>query len=199
MTDRQQSLLDPRTRRVQPPVGTRRLWRVFAVRGAFGVLFGLTALLWPGATILALALLFGAYALVDGIAMLSGTARHGPGAPAGGLDSAVHVVGGLAGIGVAAMTAVWPDITAFVLVTLAGWWAVITGALHLAAVWRLRRFTGAAVLIGLVGAASVLAGILLIVSPITGAFAIAIVLGLYGLVAGVLQLAFAVRLRSATG
>jgi uncharacterized membrane protein HdeD (DUF308 family) len=195
MTDRQQTLPGRRARRVQAPVATAGLWRVFAVRGVFGVLFGLTALLWPGATILALALLFGAYALLDGIAMLSGAARHGPGAPAGGLDTVLHVVGGLAGIGVAAMTAVWPDITAFVLVTLAGWWAVITGALHLAAAWRLRRLTGAAVLIGLVGAASVVAGILLIGSPIAGAFAIAIVLGLYGLVAGVFQLAFALWLR----
>src|SRR3954465_14496479 len=47
-----------------------RHWWVLAVRGGAAVLFGLLALIWPGITILALVLLFGAYALVDGVLAL---------------------------------------------------------------------------------------------------------------------------------
>ena len=42
-----------------------RNWRLLTLRGMIAVLFGLAALVWPGATLTALALLFGAYALVD--------------------------------------------------------------------------------------------------------------------------------------
>ena len=44
-----------------------RYWWLLAVRGAAGVLCGLLALLWPGVTLAALVVLFGAYALVDGV------------------------------------------------------------------------------------------------------------------------------------
>src|SRR4051794_39369206 len=42
-------------------------WWAIALRGAVAVLFGLVALIMPGAVMLSLALLFGAYLLVDGV------------------------------------------------------------------------------------------------------------------------------------
>src|SRR5437868_7672719 len=45
----------------------QRYWWVLALRGLIAVLFGIAALLWPGLTILALIIIFGAYALVDGV------------------------------------------------------------------------------------------------------------------------------------
>ncbi|HXX66086.1 MAG TPA: DUF308 domain-containing protein [Polyangiaceae bacterium] len=45
-----------------------RNWKSLAWRVAFGVSFGVVALLWPGMTLSALALLFGLYVLLDGIA-----------------------------------------------------------------------------------------------------------------------------------
>src|SRR3712207_6475372 len=44
-----------------------RHWWVLALRGALAVLFGVLAFLWPGIALGVLVLLFGAYALVDGI------------------------------------------------------------------------------------------------------------------------------------
>src|SRR5207302_1847520 len=42
-------------------------WRWIAVRALAALFFGLTALMWPGITVYALVILFGAYAFVDGV------------------------------------------------------------------------------------------------------------------------------------
>ena len=42
-------------------------WWLFTLRGVLGIIFGLIALIFPGATILSLVIFFSAYMLVDGI------------------------------------------------------------------------------------------------------------------------------------
>ena len=42
-------------------------WRVLALRGLAALLFGLVVLFWPGVILAVLMLLFGIYALVDGL------------------------------------------------------------------------------------------------------------------------------------
>ena len=44
-----------------------RNWWLVALRGIAGILFGIGAFVWPGSTLVALVLVFGAYALLDGI------------------------------------------------------------------------------------------------------------------------------------
>jgi uncharacterized membrane protein HdeD (DUF308 family) len=44
-----------------------RYWWALALRGAIAVIFGIGALVWPSLMLTVLVLLFGAYALVDGI------------------------------------------------------------------------------------------------------------------------------------
>jgi hypothetical protein len=44
-----------------------RRWWLITLRGALAVVFGLLAIMWPAITVLALVLLWGAYALIDGI------------------------------------------------------------------------------------------------------------------------------------
>ena len=55
-----------------------RNWWALALQGVVAILFGLAALIWPGLTLTALVLLFGAYALVDGVfAAVAALARAG--------------------------------------------------------------------------------------------------------------------------
>ena len=42
-------------------------WKMLLVRGAIGIVFGILAIAWPISTAIALALLWGIWALVDGI------------------------------------------------------------------------------------------------------------------------------------
>src|SRR6266480_2657792 len=88
-----------------------RHWWVLALRGALAVLFGVLAFLWPGIALAVLVLLFGAYALVDGIfAVIAAVQTRGERSHWWAL-----LLEGVAGIVAGLLTFLWPGITAFVL------------------------------------------------------------------------------------
>jgi len=90
----------------------------------------------------------------------------------------------------------WPGITVLVLATLVGIWAIVSGVAEISAAIRLRKqIEGEAFLI-IAGAISVLAGILIVFNPIAGAFGIALLVGIYAILYGVILLVLAFRLRS---
>src|SRR5262245_6496277 len=53
----------------------RHNWGWFMVRGVAAIVFGALALMWPGLTLVILTLVFGIYALTDGVAELIGAVR----------------------------------------------------------------------------------------------------------------------------
>ena len=112
----------------------RKGW-LLALRGMVAVLFGLAALVWPGATLTALVLLFGAYALIDSLLALivSLLDRHE-------FDHGwVLLLKGLAGIATGVLTFLWPSVTAQALVYLIAAWAILTGAFEVVAAVDLRN------------------------------------------------------------
>ena len=54
-----------------------RSWWVVVLRGVAAVLFGLLAIFWPGESLVALVVIFGVFALVDGV-VLAFAAYRGP-------------------------------------------------------------------------------------------------------------------------
>jgi uncharacterized membrane protein HdeD (DUF308 family) len=166
-------------------------WWLLALRGAAAVLFGILALFWPHVTLLVLAILFGAYVLVEGIVEVTTTiARPGPWADRGPL-----VVFGVLGIAVGLITWTWPGITVLVLLWLVAAWAIVTGVLEIAAAIRLRREITNEWLMGASGALSVLLGLILLFRTGAGAVAVAWLIGLFALVWGLVLLGLAFRLR----
>ena len=69
-------------------------WWLLALRGLIAVLFGILAFMWPGATLLTLVWLFGAFALVNGVLSLVLAAKIPKGYPKLGS----LILGGLLGI-----------------------------------------------------------------------------------------------------
>ena len=167
-----------------------RSWRSLAFRGAIAFVFGLTALLWPGMTLVMLVLLFGVYALLDGIVTLAlGTRNlvreHGW----------VVFLEGCAGVGLGLAVLLWTRVAAELLVLLIALWAIATGVLELIAAVRLRRELPEEMLLGVAGIVSVLLGLAILAWPRTGAVALVIMLGSYAAIFGASMLFQALRLR----
>src|SRR3989442_8004918 len=106
-----------------------RNWWALALRGVLAILLGVAVVVLPGVTLAALVVLFGAYALVDGVlAIIAGVRaaeRHerwwSP------------VFKGLAGIAAGVVTFVQPALTALALLYLIGGWGIVTGILEIVA------------------------------------------------------------------
>ena len=166
-----------------------RYWWVVALRGIAAILFGILAFAWPGMTLAVLVILFGAYALVDGIlgliAALRGETQH---RLALALEGVVSVLAGLVAF-------VWPGLTALALLYIIAFWAIVTGALEIFAAVRLRRIISNELGLIIGGVLSVLFGIVLLVAPGAGALAVVFLIGAYAIVFGIALLGLAWRLR----
>src|SRR5262249_28543016 len=106
---RHRACIQPPRREIMPNLVEHHWWLV-ALRGIAAILFGFLAWIAPGASLLALVILFGAFALVDGAFIVVWGITHPRAARAGWL-----VFRGVAGIAVGILTFFWPGITALAL------------------------------------------------------------------------------------
>ena len=169
-----------------------RSWWLILLRGIAGVLFGIAAFVWPGLTVIALTLLYGAFAMADGILSL-GAAVTGSG------DRSIPtwwlLLIGLLGIAAGVVAFLWPGLTAFALVILIGAWAVTIGVLEIiGAIWLRHELEDEWLLIA-AGLLSVLFGLAVLLWPGAGALALAWAIGAFAILSGLLHIAFAFRLK----
>jgi uncharacterized membrane protein HdeD (DUF308 family) len=169
-----------------------RNWWVLLLRGIAGIIFGILTFVWPEISLTALVLLFGAFAFADGVLSLINGIRERQTNDRWWL----MILQGLIGIAAGVVTLLWPGISALALLYVIAAWALVTGALEIAAAIRLRKVIEGEWLLALSGIASVLLGILLVLFPEPGALAVVLWIGAYALVSGVLLIVLAFRLRS---
>src|SRR5262245_30185070 len=169
-----------------------RSWWLLLLRGIASILFGVAAFVWPGLTVLALTLLYGAFAMADGILSL-GAALTGRGTKA--MPTWWLVLIGLLGIAAGVVAFLWPGLTAFALVIMIGAWAVTIGVLEIIGAIRLRHEIEDEWLLIATGILSVLFGLALLLKPGAGAVALVWAIGAFAVLAGILLVAFALRLK----
>jgi uncharacterized membrane protein HdeD (DUF308 family) len=167
---------------------------ILLIRGVLAVGVGLLAMLWPALTLAFLVGLFGAYAFFDGITNLALGLRRTDGRE----RSWFRVFQGIAGIAAGVLTFVWPGVTALVLLAWIAVWAIVTGALEIAAAIRLRHEIEGEWRLALGGSLSIIFGAVLVASPALGALGLAWALGAYAAAMGILLVVLAIRLRTAT-
>jgi uncharacterized membrane protein HdeD (DUF308 family) len=172
-----------------------RNWGWVALRGVVALLFGIFAFVWPGKTLAALVIVFGAFAFADGVlALVAAFKVRDRGKPFWSL-----VIVGLLGIVAGAVTLFWPGMTALLLVTFIGAWAFVMGIFEIAAAIRLRKEIEGEWLMGLSGVLSVLFGLFVFFQPGAGALALIWVIGAYAVFFGILLIVLAFKLKGHAG
>jgi uncharacterized membrane protein HdeD (DUF308 family) len=168
-----------------------RDWWVYAIRGIAAILFGIMALIWPAPTLAVLVLLFGAYAFVDGAAMLVALAR-------GDVLARSHRwatgVMGVLGIAVAIVTLIWPGMTALTLLYLVAFWAIAMGVLQIVAAIEFRREINGEFFVVLGGILSMVFGGFLVAFPGAGLLSLVWLVGFWAELFGFSSLGVAYRL-----
>jgi uncharacterized membrane protein HdeD (DUF308 family) len=187
-----------------PKVARRPLpaqnWGWFLFRGILALVLGVLAILFPFSAVIVFALVFAAFAFVDGIVLLisgiRGVTHHGE-------HWGALIVAGLIGIAVGVIYVLWPMLStiSYALVTLAllAAWALSTGVFQIAAAIRLRKEIEGEWLLVLSGALSVILGLAILAFMwwVPGASIVSVgwVIGVYALINGFALVMLALRLR----
>jgi uncharacterized membrane protein HdeD (DUF308 family) len=169
-----------------------RSWSVLALRGAFGILFGALALMWPQLTLLTLVALFAAYALLSGMTAIVGAIRNRKRDD----DWWVMLLLGIVSTGAGILAIANPAVTALVLVLVIGANALVTGVLDIVAAIRLRKAIEGEWMLALSGLASIAFGAIVFFAPEAGALATVWLISMYAFVTGALLLVAAFRVRA---
>ena len=166
---------------------TQHSWMSLLFRGILAIIFGLITLGAPGIALLALIIIFGAYAFLDGLLAVVVAIQERRVLPRWGW----LLMEGIAGIILGIVAFVWPGETALILLYIIAAWAIVTGLTEIGAAFTVYNW-----LIGLAGILSVVFGILLIANPSAGILSILWLLGIYALIFGGILIAHAFQVRS---
>ena len=175
--------------RVQGRMSNRlgELWLAYLLRGLFALALGIGALFWPTATVDLLVQLLGIFAVLNGVASLLSVYRAR-------LQGSYWFPGWFS-LAIGAVLLFWPGVKVRLLFIILGVWAAVQGG----SLWLMARqvTTGdpdRGLLSGL-GVVVVLAGLVLIFWPGTGAVAISWVIAAVALLVGSMQVYLALHMR----
>jgi uncharacterized membrane protein HdeD (DUF308 family) len=153
------------------------------LHGLVSVVFGVMILAWPGISVYALTIAFGAYTLATGIVEL-GTAFTSRGKEERGWLA----LRGLLGVAVGVLVFAWPGISALALLYVIGFYAVTLGILAVFGSFRLPLAGSDAASMVLTGLVSIVFGIVIFAKPGAGALAVLALIAAFALVTGVTEL-----------
>jgi uncharacterized membrane protein HdeD (DUF308 family) len=162
-------------------------WWMIAIRGGLAIVFGVSILVWPHVTLSLVVLLFGVYAILDGVWTIGAGTRASTrifDAWPVLLEGAVSVALGLLALG-------WPAVPRRFVYILAAW-GLLTGVLEIVAAARLPRGRSGHWLLGTAGFSSLFLAVLVLLLPHADDDFIMRVIAAYAQVFGVVLLFAAV-------
>jgi uncharacterized membrane protein HdeD (DUF308 family) len=160
-------------------------WAV-GLHGLASVVLAVLLLAWPGISVFALTIVFGAYTFATGIVAL-GTAFSTDKDERGWL-----IASGLLGIAVGIMVFVWPDISALALLYVIGAYAIGLGILAVVGSFRLPLDGRDSATMGVSGLVSIAFGIVIFAKPGAGALAVLGLIAAFALATGISELVVAI-------
>jgi uncharacterized membrane protein HdeD (DUF308 family) len=168
-----------------------KTWPTFLWRGILALILAAIVFAYPGPTTIALTYAFGAYIFLSGFSMLAAGFRF---SSLNGPWLALVLLGLLSIVAGIYMLA-QPGIGALALAYTIALWAIAAGVLEIFAAVQARDVIRNTWLLALVGLVSIATGVLVANAPERGLIALSYTVGIYAALAGIVSIAFALRLR----
>lgn len=175
----------------------KQTWWTLLLRGIAAILFALLLLFVPGLTlatgIFSFVILFGLYALVEGLATIVGSlmSREGQWFLLL-LFGVISVIAGLAAL----VNPLWFGVmTYIIMIYIVAFRSIFGGTVEMIAAWRLRQDIDNEWLLALNGLFAVLFGLILLRRPITGIEVLVLITSFYLLMAGTVQIILGFKAR----
>lgn len=167
-------------------------WWLFLIQGIASIIFGILALVWPGETLAVLIAILGWFVLINGaLGVIFAIASATSSRPWGW-----RLTYGILGVLVGLLILRWPGLTALTILFFIGFWAIMVGLTEIVGSIADRNEISHAWLLALEGIVSLLFGIAMIVWPGVGLLTVALLVGIYALIHGLLYCAVAFRVRT---
>jgi uncharacterized membrane protein HdeD (DUF308 family) len=175
--------------RVEKTAGTQltKMRWALGLNGVLSIAVGVVILLWPGISLDALTILFGAYALATGVVGLYYSFTAQANGERGWL-----ILSSLAGIAVGVMVLLWTNISALALLYVIGAYAIALGVIAVGGAFWLPIDGGDTALMILSGMVSILFGIVIFARPGAGALVTLALIAAFALITGITELVVAI-------
>jgi len=170
----------------------KRSWWALLIGGIALVIFGVLAFMWPGKTLFIIAVFFAATVFVDGIVTVASAIRN----RALSNHWWVWLLLGILGIVAGAIGLMNPGVAAGALLLLISAYAIAIGVLTIWAGFRLRKEISNEWLLWLLGAISVVFGVLMITQPAAGLLGLVWAIASWAVAIGILKILLAFKARS---
>lgn len=179
---------------IETPALFRHLWKTVLAWGVLSVLLGVAILLWPGISIEIAAVLFGVYLLVSGVAqIIFGFTLDVP----GGERLLLFLSGGLSlALGVLALRNLGEGYAILLLAIWIGVGFLFQGIAETSLAIGFRALPGRGWHI-VMGIVSIIAGVIVLAWPFSSIVVLAVVIGVWLIVLGVMQIGWSLQARRA--
>jgi uncharacterized membrane protein HdeD (DUF308 family) len=169
----------------------KRTWWVFLVGGIASVAFGVLAFARPGVALFVLATFFAAYLLVDGVSNVIGSVRH--------RDKDgwwIMLLIGVLGVLVGGYALLNPPVSMMAFVYLVALEAIVLGVFLVMLGYKVRQATTREWILYVMGAMSILFGVLVVMNPKVGSISIVYAIAMWAVIIGVLKVIFAFKVKN---
>lgn len=166
-------------------------WWLVLAKGIMAITMGIFAWAWPGPTLFVLIMIFGVFAIIDGIFTIIISSIHRKIMTGWGWSLAAGIFGATIGF----LLVLWPLTTSFVFLLFIAFWMMIMGIFGIVNAASHRKEMpqwGWALATGIF---AIVFSILIIASPLAGALALIWIWGTFGIVYGTLMCIQAYRTR----
>ncbi|OFW56546.1 MAG: hypothetical protein A2W01_00705 [Candidatus Solincola sediminis] len=171
-----------------------RNWWSYLLRAIVAVVFGILLLGWPAATLKVAIVLIGILMVMDGLAAMIRSALLAGRKEKWGWT----LVAGISGILVGAIILGHMEFSLAFVAVLAGIWVVLSGVVEIAIAFEMPPQSGREI-VGVVGIISIAFGIVIVAYPFESVYALSVILGIYALIRGGLDIVAAFYTRRLHG